>query len=111
MTGFITPWMAGIGMSGSSLLVVANSLRLAERPAELIADGNALPADPDLRRAGLPDRASPSGGRCATASSTISKGPAYRILMDDDSTSPAADRGADRHAASGAAAAADLRDS
>ena len=28
MTGFITPWMAGIGMSGSSLLVVLNSLRL-----------------------------------------------------------------------------------
>jgi Cu2+-exporting ATPase len=28
MTGFIAPWMAGIGMSGSSLLVVANSLRL-----------------------------------------------------------------------------------
>jgi Cu2+-exporting ATPase len=31
MTGFITPWMAGIGMSGSSLLVVLNSLRL-QRP-------------------------------------------------------------------------------
>jgi Cu2+-exporting ATPase len=31
MFGFITPWMAGIGMSGSSLLVVFNSLRL-QRP-------------------------------------------------------------------------------
>ncbi len=28
MFGFITPWMAGIGMSGSSFLVVMNSLRL-----------------------------------------------------------------------------------
>lgn len=28
MFGFITPWMAGVGMSGSSLLVVLNSLRL-----------------------------------------------------------------------------------
>ena len=33
MFGFITPWMAGIGMSGSSLLVVLNSLRLQRREA------------------------------------------------------------------------------
>ena len=33
MTGFITPWMAGIGMSGSSLLVVLNSLRLQKTKA------------------------------------------------------------------------------
>ena len=33
MSGLITPWMAGIGMSGSSLLVVLNSLRL-QRPTE-----------------------------------------------------------------------------
>ena len=31
--GFITPWMAGIGMSGSSLLVVLNSLRLQKEGA------------------------------------------------------------------------------
>jgi Cu2+-exporting ATPase len=28
ITGFVTPWMAGIGMSASSLLVVLNSLRI-----------------------------------------------------------------------------------
>jgi Cu2+-exporting ATPase len=33
MFGFITPWMAGIGMSGSSLLVVLNSLRLQRQEA------------------------------------------------------------------------------
>ncbi len=37
VAGFVTPWMAGIGMAGSSLLVVMNSLRLARaRPGFLL---------------------------------------------------------------------------
>jgi Cu2+-exporting ATPase len=32
--GLVTPWMAGIGMSGSSLAVVLNALRLRNRGAK-----------------------------------------------------------------------------
>jgi Cu2+-exporting ATPase len=42
--GMVTPWMAGIGMSGSSLVVILNSLRLLRRPAGV--DTGHTPPDP-----------------------------------------------------------------
>jgi Cu2+-exporting ATPase len=35
--GMVTPWMAGIGMSASSLVVILNSLRLLRRSGMTVA--------------------------------------------------------------------------
>jgi Cu2+-exporting ATPase len=43
-TGVLTPWMAGLGMSMSSLVVVLNSLRLAGRAPTVRNDVAAVPA-------------------------------------------------------------------
>jgi Cu2+-exporting ATPase len=49
LSGMLTPWAAAIGMSGSSLLVVLNALRLQGRRGRraarsVIAEGSVSPA-------------------------------------------------------------------
>ena len=54
VAGWVTPWMAGIGMSASSLLVVLNALRLQEAKTE--NGESSLSLIPLVRRAGVPHR-------------------------------------------------------
>ena len=45
LVGWMPPWLAGLGMAASSLLVIANALRLA---------GSVPAASPDTPHVGLP---------------------------------------------------------
>jgi Cu2+-exporting ATPase len=51
VAGFVTPWMAGIGMAGSSLLVVLNSLRLGHQESGIRTRSENRDAGPSLETA------------------------------------------------------------
>ncbi|MGE5090319.1 MAG: heavy metal translocating P-type ATPase, partial [Candidatus Levyibacteriota bacterium] len=49
--GLVTPWLAGLGMGASSLLVVLNALRLGRARADRRGKAPAGAGEPELRRA------------------------------------------------------------
>jgi Cu2+-exporting ATPase len=50
--GYVTPWLAGIGMAGSSLIVVANALRLTQGRNNIVRGALASPSPTQAARAG-----------------------------------------------------------